>query len=81
MCKQLSACGYTVHAANHGVEALKALKDAAVATTTTSPTTNGYFSIVLCDIEMPVINGIICVQNIRGPEHEGYYRDVFLWWQ
>ncbi len=71
MCKQLSARGYAVQAANHGIEALKALKDAAVATTATSSTINRYFSIVLCDIEMPVMNGIICVQNIRRLEHEG----------
>jgi PAS domain S-box-containing protein len=66
VCKQLRARGYDVHAANHGVEALQALQDAA----TTPSRETRYFSIVLCDIEMPIMNGLMCAQEVRKLEQE-----------
>ena len=62
VCKQLKSRGYEVHAANHGVEALSALQ-AAVA-----DGLGKYFDIVLCDIEMPVMDGIACAKEIRRLE-------------
>jgi CheY-like chemotaxis protein len=60
LCKQLKGHGYQVVAANHGVEALEALIKAL--------REESYFDIVLCDIEMPIMNGIQCVKEIRRLE-------------
>jgi signal transduction histidine kinase/CheY-like chemotaxis protein len=61
--KQLNNHGFRVTAANHGVEALDALKRA--------QEENSYFDIVLCDIEMPIMNGMDCIKEIRRLEDEG----------
>ena len=63
VCKQLRNRGYEVHAANHGGEALAALKTAAAPG-------QEYFAIILCDIEMPVMDGIACTQELRRLEKE-----------
>lgn len=59
--------GYEVEAANHGQEALDLLLQAR------SKQIDGvsYYDLVLCDIEMPVLNGLECVQTIRRYETEG----------
>lgn len=65
LCKQLRNRGFVVEAANHGQEALDALE---------SSHTVGeeeYFDVVLCDIEMPVMDGIECVKNVRELESSG----------
>ncbi|KIV99786.1 uncharacterized protein PV09_08592 [Verruconis gallopava] len=70
VCKQLKSRGFNVHAANHGVEALNALKEATLQAHG-DEAQGRYFDIVLCDIEMPVMNGILCAKEIRRLEGEG----------
>lgn len=63
MKKQLSNKGYTVHVANHGQEALDYLKQTSF---WKGKENNGReLSIILMDIEMPVMGGLECVCEIR----------------
>lgn len=64
LCKQLRNRGFEVEASNHGKEALVALEKAL-------GSEQGYFDVVLCDIEMPIMDGIQCVQEIRAREADG----------
>ncbi|KAF2436987.1 hypothetical protein EJ08DRAFT_655137 [Tothia fuscella] len=66
--KQLRSRGYLVTAANHGVEALNALR--AASSSQHIPGEHS-FNIVLCDIEMPIMGGLECVREIRRLEKEG----------
>lgn len=66
LCKGLSKRGYEADYANHGQEALDILISSAQKAQGKS-----YFDLVLCDIEMPVLNGIDCVLTIRKFEREG----------
>lgn len=60
--KQLRNCGCTVSVANHGEEALEFLKR----TEYWSAQCDGEkLSVVLMDLEMPVMDGITCVKRIR----------------
>lgn len=67
--KQLSKQHFTVTVANHGVEALDHLK----ATTDWQGNESGErpFQTILMDIEMPVMNGLDCMREIRRLEREG----------
>jgi CheY-like chemotaxis protein len=69
---QVSRLGCTVHVANHGGEALDLLRK-----------TKHYkgqekdgidLSIILMDLEMPVMDGLTCVRKIREMEAEGLVR-------
>lgn len=71
VCKQLKNRGYAVHAANHGGEALEHLH---AASEDASGKGKGYFDIVLCDIEMPVMDGVACVKEVRRLERQGLLR-------
>jgi CheY-like chemotaxis protein len=67
--KQLRAAGCIVSVANHGGEALEFLQ-------TTNfwagkEETGVQLSIVLMDLEMPVMDGITCVQKIRELQRDG----------
>lgn len=64
LCKQLRNRGFEVEASNHGKEALTALEKAQASEL-------GYFNVVLCDIEMPIMDGIECVKEIRSRENVG----------
>lgn len=68
MCKQLERRGYKVFTANNGVEALKFLE-----TTTLWKGGQGHIdlSLILLDIEMPVMDGNVCVSRIREMETDG----------
>jgi signal transduction histidine kinase/CheY-like chemotaxis protein len=62
---QLRRQKYKVEVANHGVEALDALKK-----TTNAGGVGQNFDVVLMDLEMPVMGGLECVQNIRKLERD-----------
>lgn len=64
LCKQLRNRGFDVEASNHGLEALMALEAA-------NTSNKLYFDVVLCDIEMPIMDGIECVREIRKREDDG----------
>lgn len=67
---QLKKLGHTVHVANHGVEALRHLSQTPFsATPSASPSVP--LSVVLMDIEMPVMDGLTCTRRIREMEAQG----------
>jgi CheY-like chemotaxis protein len=67
--KQLRAAGCIVSVANHGGEALEFLENTHF---WAGKEANGVaLSIVLMDLEMPVMDGITCVQKIRELQREG----------
>jgi len=67
--KQLEKLGHEVHVVSHGGEALAFLE------TTSSwagnPSSPIYLSVVLMDIEMPVMDGITCTRRIREAQARG----------
>lgn len=67
MSKQLARAGYTVAVANHGYEALEHVRKSRFA-----DATNGLpLHVVLCDVEMPVLDGLGFVRLIREMEAKG----------
>lgn len=66
LCKQLRNRGFDVEASNHGMEALSALERAY--STNVTP-----FDVVLCDIEMPIMDGVECVAEVRKREEDGVF--------
>ncbi|EUC46264.1 hypothetical protein COCMIDRAFT_93278 [Bipolaris oryzae ATCC 44560] len=67
---QLKKLGHTVHVANHGVEALSHLSRTPFsAMPSASPSVP--LSVVLMDIEMPVMDGLTCTRRIREMEAQG----------
>jgi CheY-like chemotaxis protein len=70
LCSQLKKIGCTVQVANHGREALEELKKT---TFSRKPTVSPPFklSVVLMDVEMPVMDGNTCTQRIRQLQREG----------
>jgi len=68
LCKQLRNRGFEVEATNHGKEALEALERARIATNTGKA-----FDVCLCDIEMPIMDGIECVKEVRRLEDTGHF--------
>lgn len=56
--KQLKKAGCVVDLANHGLEALDILKKEG-------------FDVVLMDLEMPVMDGLTAMQEIRKRQHDG----------
>nr|POF07025.1 hybrid signal transduction histidine kinase k [Quercus suber] len=65
--KQLLKHGFHVVTAIHGEDALHILFTAHSSTAATAPA----FDVVLMDIEMPVMDGITCVKEIRAAEVSG----------
>ncbi|KAH8669640.1 putative histidine kinase M3YPp [Tricladium varicosporioides] len=67
--KQLKSAGCIVSVANHGLEALEFLEKSRF---WVGKQTNGeHLSIVLMDLEMPVMDGLTCVKKIRELQQEG----------
>ena len=69
MKKQLSNKGYIVNVANHGQEALDYIEGT---TFWKGKETDGKeLSIILLDVEMPVMGGLECAREIRKRQDEG----------
>ncbi|KAL1648729.1 hypothetical protein SLS58_001905 [Diplodia intermedia] len=73
MSKGLVKLGHTVFVANHGAEALDFLRTTRHWRGNASDAQN--LSVVLMDIEMPVMDGLTCVREIRRLEKEGDIAD------
>lgn len=77
MAQQLRRLGCIVHLANHGLEALEFLKttiywnDSATTLSPTSLQTATPLSVILMDLEMPVLGGLECVKRIRELQAKG----------
>ncbi|KAI2607851.1 hypothetical protein GGR54DRAFT_643934 [Hypoxylon sp. NC1633] len=68
LCKQLRNRNFDVHAANHGRDALDAILESKAQHVSHEKSP---FDVVLCDIEMPVMDGIEFTREIRGLEAQG----------
>lgn len=66
LCRQLSRLGHSVTVANHGQECLEFLQRSHFCQESGSN-----LSIILMDIEMPVMDGITCATEIRAMEAGG----------
>ncbi|KAG9191068.1 hypothetical protein G6011_09156 [Alternaria panax] len=70
LCKQLKQLGHTTYIANHGIEALSQLaRTVFSASPSESPPLP--LSVVLMDVEMPVMDGLTCTRRIREMERNG----------
>ena len=67
---QLEKLGHTIHVANHGFEALSQLSRTSFSPTP-SVTPPLPLSVVLMDIDMPVMDGSMCTRRIREVETNG----------
>jgi len=65
MSQQLRKAGCVVHVANHGVECLDFLAESSFCDATTP------LSVVLLDLEMPVMGGLTCIRHIRERQLKG----------
>jgi CheY-like chemotaxis protein len=68
LAKQLRSAGMHVAVANHGAEALEYLRSTNYCVADGSGKS---LSLILMDWEMPVMNGLTCVTNIRQLQKEG----------
>lgn len=69
LANQLRKAGCIVYTANHGVEALDFLAGTEYASLPNVEKTTP-LSVVLMDIEMPIMDGLTCVQTIRSMEEK-----------
>jgi CheY-like chemotaxis protein len=70
LCNQLRKIGCTVQVANHGGEALVELAKTKYWKHPTIPEPHD-LSVVLMDVEMPVMDGMTCAREIRASEEKG----------
>ncbi|KAI1370810.1 hypothetical protein F4677DRAFT_341153 [Hypoxylon crocopeplum] len=68
LCKQLRNRDFVVRSANHGKDALEAVLESKGKD---MPQERNPFDVILCDIEMPVMDGIEFTKEIRRLEAEG----------
>ncbi|KAL2070764.1 hypothetical protein VTL71DRAFT_13790 [Oculimacula yallundae] len=72
LAQQIRKLGSIVHVANHGVEALELIKETIHYR---GREDNGIpLSVILMDLEMPVMDGLTCVRKIREMEESGLIR-------
>ncbi|EJP70698.1 putative histidine kinase HHK13p [Beauveria bassiana ARSEF 2860] len=67
--RQLVNCGNKTFVANHGQEALETLQKSRFWTGNESDGVD--ISVILMDLEMPVMDGVTCARRIRALEREG----------
>lgn len=67
MSQQLKRAGYVVTVANHGLEALEYLDKSCHA----DPRNGAQLDVVLCDVEMPVMDGLKFMKTVREKEAQG----------
>ncbi|KAG5994484.1 hypothetical protein E4U43_003229 [Claviceps pusilla] len=67
--RQLQQCGNNTFVANHGFEALQTLQKSRF--WTGQEQSGSDISVILMDLEMPVMDGITCARKIRELEREG----------
>ncbi|USW57431.1 Putative PAS domain, signal transduction response regulator, receiver domain, CheY-like superfamily [Septoria linicola] len=65
MSQQLRRAGCTVHVANHGLECLSFIERSTFCSSTTP------LSAILLDLEMPTMDGLTCIRNIRERQTNG----------
>lgn len=74
MAQQLRKVGVaSVHLADHGLDALTFLTSTNFSTQALAPdrATPTPLSIILLDVEMPVMDGLTCIRQIRGRQQRG----------
>lgn len=77
LAQQLKRLGCTIYIANHGLEALSFLQQTSfwnhgpIDPSSPPPTPLLPLSCVLMDLEMPVMDGLSCVREVRKLEHAG----------
>jgi CheY-like chemotaxis protein len=69
--KQLQNIGCIVHVANHGVEALDFMQTTTLWNHGSQGEQKYQLSIILMDLEMPIMDGLTCTKRIRELEREG----------
>lgn len=69
--KQLRNTGCTVYVANHGVEALDFLSTTTLWKDGSLDQNRNELSVILMDLEMPIMDGLTCTRKIRDLEREG----------
>jgi CheY-like chemotaxis protein len=69
--KQLRKTGCTVYVANHGLEALDFLATTTLWNDGSLDENRNELSIILMDLEMPIMDGLTCTRKIRDLEREG----------
>lgn len=67
MSQQLKRAGYVVAVANHGLDALEHLKKSRHA----DPRNGTRLDLVLCDVEMPIMDGLEFMRTVRDMETRG----------
>jgi CheY-like chemotaxis protein len=72
LAEQIRKLGCTVHVANHGEEALQLLRQTKHFKEKEADGKD--LSVILMDLEMPVMDGLTCVRRIREMEAEGLMR-------